>query len=83
MNTLLYAMGGESEDIFTSFIFDDGVDQNNYNRVKQKFDHHYIAKKNVIHERAKFNQRVQAQDEPVEISLQIFIVWPNSVNMDL
>ena len=59
-------MGCESEDIFTSFTFDDGADQNNYDRVKEKFDHHFIAKKNVIHERAKFNQRVQGQDEPVE-----------------
>ena len=67
MNALLYAMGGESKDIFTSFTFDDGADQNNYDRVKEKFDHHFIAKKNVIYERAKFNQRVQGQAEPVEI----------------
>ena len=66
MNALLYAMGGESEDIFTSFTFDDGTDQNNYDRVKEKFDHHFIAKKSVIYERAKFNQRVQGQDKPVE-----------------
>ena len=59
MNTLLYAMDGESEDIFTSFTIDDGADQNNYDRVKEKFDHHFIAKKNVIYERAKFNQLVQ------------------------
>ena len=66
MNALLYAMGGESEDIFTSFIFVDDADQNNYDRVKEKFDHYFIAKNNVIYERAKFNQRVQGQDEPVE-----------------
>ena len=66
MNALLHAMGGESEDIFTSFTFDDGTDQNNYDRVKEKFDHHFIAKKNVIYERAKFNQRVQGEDELVE-----------------
>ena len=58
-------MGGESEDIFTSFTFDDGADQIDYNRVKEKFDHHFMANKYVI-ERAKFNQRVQGQDEPVE-----------------
>ena len=76
-------MGGESEDVFTSFTFDDGAVQNNYDRVKEKLDHHIIGKKNVIYNRAKFNQPVQPQDEPVEISIQIFIVWPNSVNMDL
>ena len=66
MNALLYSMGGESEDIFTSFIFVDDADQNNYDRVKEKFDHYFIAQRNVIYERAKFNQRVQGQDEPVE-----------------
>ena len=56
-------MGGESEDIFTSFTFDDSADQNNYDRVN---DHHFTAKKNVICERAKFNQLELGQDEPVE-----------------
>ena len=41
MNTLLYAMGGESEDVFRSFTFDDGADQNNYDGVKEKFDHYF------------------------------------------
>ena len=66
MNTLLYAMGGKSEDIFSSFTFHDGADQNNYDHVQEKLDHHFIAKKNIIHERAKFNKRVQGQDEPME-----------------
>ena len=34
--------------------------------VKEKFDHYFIAKKKVIYERAKFNQRAQGQDELVE-----------------
>ena len=41
MNTLFYAMGGESEDIFTSFTFAAGADQSNYDHVKEKFDHHF------------------------------------------
>ena len=49
-----------------SFTFDDDAEQNNYDHVKEKFDHHFIAKKNVIYERAKFNQRVQGEDELVE-----------------
>ena len=63
VNTILYAMGGKSEDIFTSFTFDDGADQSNYNRVKEKFDHHFIANKYAIYERAKFNQRVQGRSQ--------------------
>ena len=38
MNTLLYAMGGASEDISTSFTFAAGADQNDYDDVKEKFD---------------------------------------------
>ena len=50
VNALLYALGGESEDSFTSFTFDDSADQKNYDPFKEKFDH----------------QRVQGQNEPVD-----------------
>ena len=50
VNALLYALGGESEYIFTSFTFDDSANQKNYDPFKEKFDH----------------QRVQGQDEPVD-----------------
>ena len=66
VNALLYALGGKSENIFTSFTFDDSADQKNNVPVKEKFDYHFIAKKNVIYERAKFNQRIEGQDEPVD-----------------
>ena len=41
----------------------------------KKFDGYFIPKRNVIHERAVFNSRTQAQDESIEIfirSLQDF-----------
>ena len=76
-------MGGGSEDIFTSFTFDDSADQNNYDRVKEKFDHHFTAQKNVICERAKFNQRELGQDESVENFITDLYRPANSVNMDL
>ena len=41
MNTLLYAMGGESKDIFTSFTLAAGADQSNYDHGKEKFDHNF------------------------------------------
>ena len=48
MNTLLYAMGGESENIFTSFTFAAGADQSNQNHVKEKFDHHFNDNNNNV-----------------------------------
>jgi len=32
----------------------------------EKFDDHFLPKRNIIHERAVFNQRVHKQDETVE-----------------
>ena len=37
-----------------------------YDVVKNRFENHFIAKRNVIYERAKFNVRIQNDDEPVE-----------------
>lgn len=59
-------MSGEAEDIMASFAFSEVGDAKKYDMVRGKFDSHFVAKKNVIYERAKFNQRVQRQDEPVE-----------------
>ena len=41
-------------------------DLKRYEVVKSKFENHFIAKRNVIYERAKFNLRVQNKSEPVE-----------------
>lgn len=66
VNALLYAMGVEAEDIMASFTFTEEDDAKKYDVVRAKFDSHFVVKKNVIYERAKFNQHVQGQDEPVE-----------------
>ena len=34
-----------------------------YDVVKEKFDSHFIVKRNVIYERVKFNKRVQREGE--------------------
>ena len=57
VNALIYAMGGDAEDIMASFVFADESDAHKYDAVKAKFNSHFVAKKNVIYERAKFNQR--------------------------
>lgn len=65
VNSLIYTMGDEADDIITSV----GLSQEemkSYENVKSKFENHFIAKRNVIFERAKFNFRVQNEGEPVE-----------------
>ena len=41
--------------------------ETNYAKVKEKFDQHFIVKRNVIFERAKFNMRTQEPGEPIDV----------------
>ena len=63
--TLIYSMGEEADEIFNSFTMTSD-DRKKYDAVKAKFEGHFIIKRNVIFERAKFNLRVQKQNEPVD-----------------
>ena len=65
VNTLLYSMGNEGDDILRSFSLSE-EDQKKYNTVKAKFDGHFVKRRNTIFERAKFNSRRQEQGEPVD-----------------
>ena len=58
-------MGDEADDILLSFNLSE-EDLKRYEVVKSKFENHFITKRNVIYERAKFNIRVQNESEPVE-----------------
>ncbi|XP_062849175.1 uncharacterized protein K02A2.6-like [Trichomycterus rosablanca] len=59
-------MGAEAEHIFKSFTFGSAGDGDKYAKVMAKFDEHFIPKRNVIFERAKFHSRVQLPGESVE-----------------
>ena len=59
----------EAEHKFKSFNFEEEGDEKRLNKVNGKFDEHFVPKRNVIHERAKFRQRKQQQGE----SAQVFI----------
>ena len=66
VNALIYSMGAEAEHIFKSFTFTAVGDSDKYNVVMAKFDEHFIPKRNVIYERAKFHSRAQLPGESVE-----------------
>ena len=63
VNTLVYAMGGNSVDILTSFSL--STEQFKYATVTKSFDAHFEGKVNVIYERARFNRRIQTDSESV------------------
>ena len=65
MNTLIYAMGDQADDILRSFALSE-EHRKDYATVKSTFDKHFVPRRNVIFERAKFNQRIQQEGEPVE-----------------
>lgn len=65
VNTLIYAMGDQADDILRSFTLSE-EDRKNYTAVKGMFDSHFVQRRNVIFERAKFNRRRQEEGESVE-----------------
>ena len=58
-------MGEQADDIFISFELTT-EEEKNYEEVKKKFENHFIVKRNVIFERAKFNSRNQREGESVD-----------------
>ena len=61
----MYTMGDEADDILASFGLNE-ADSKKYDVVKGKFENYFIKKRNVIFERAKFNQRIQEKGETVD-----------------
>ena len=53
VNSLLYTMGDNADDIMTSLVFDPEEDSVKYEKVKEKFDNHLVVKRNTIYERSE------------------------------
>ena len=53
VHTLIYSMGDAADDILKSFHLTE-EESKTYGTVKDKFDNHFIKKRNVIYERARF-----------------------------
>ena len=65
INMLIYAMGDQADDILNSFKLST-TQLKQYHTVKTKFDEHFVVRRNVIFERAKFNQCRQEEGETVD-----------------
>lgn len=66
VNTLIYSMGEEADDIVQSLGIS-VADQKKYDVVKKRLEDFFIIKRNVIFERAKFNLRSQQENEAVDV----------------
>ena len=65
VNTLIYTMGDDADIILLSFRLSE-ADSKNYDSVVSALDSHFVKRRNVTYERAKFNQRRQELGEPVD-----------------
>jgi len=65
VSTLIYSMGDAADDILRSFHLSE-ADSKKYNKVKSEFEAHFVQKRNVIYERARFNLRRQEEGETVD-----------------
>ena len=58
-------MGDSAEDILSSFRLTEEQGKS-YTTVVEKFEGHFVKRRNLIFERAKFNRRKQEEGEPVD-----------------
>ena len=65
VSALIYTMGREAEHVYKSFTLAEGDDAK-FDVILAKFSEHFVPKRNIIHERARFHQRIQQQGETVE-----------------
>ena len=64
VNMLMYTIGDVADDINSFKLTEE--QQKNYDTVVAKFEGHFVKKRNIIFERAKFNQRKQEESESVD-----------------
>ncbi|KAL7863391.1 hypothetical protein SRHO_G00123750 [Serrasalmus rhombeus] len=65
VNTLIYTMGEDIEDVITSLALTE-EEQEGYDVVINHLERHFVVRRNVIFEHAKFNQRHQESGETVD-----------------
>ena len=65
VNTLLYCLGDDAEDVLCSTNISE-ADGKKYNKVLENFDQFFQVQKSVIIERARFNSRNQQEGETSE-----------------
>lgn len=65
VSLLIYSMGQEAEQVYTSFDFREEEEANDYDNVLELFNEHFMPKRNVIHVRARFHSWTQMADDSV------------------
>ena len=58
ISTLIYCLGPEAEQLFKNFTFATEGDKKDPKKVMEKFDLHFIPKRNIIFERAPLQPEI-------------------------
>ncbi|UYV79219.1 hypothetical protein LAZ67_17001575 [Cordylochernes scorpioides] len=66
IDLFMYLMDNRADDIFRTFKFEKEEEATKIDSVLKAFDSHFCVRKNIIYERAKFNLRIQEDQEPVD-----------------
>ena len=82
VNTLIYSMGEAADDIVVLFGIT-AEEAKQYDFVKGKFQAHFVVKGNVIFlKEPNLTREVNRIVSPWISSLQIYIVWLNTMNLE-
>lgn len=78
VSCLIYAMGNEAENIYKSFTF---TEDGHRNDLFDEFDEYFFPRRNIIHERACFHQRVQRPGERAECFIPACTIYRSTVSL--
>ena len=68
ISDLIYCMGGKAEDVLDSLGLTED-EEKSYETVVEKLQNHFVKKRNVTFECARFGQRTQGSTESVDSSI--------------
>ena len=80
VSALIYNIGDQADNILLSFRLSD-ENKKKYDKIKAKFESHFIKCRIPIYERAKFNQRKQLPGESVDDLVLCSMDWLSIANM--
>ncbi|ROI15591.1 hypothetical protein DPX16_2538 [Anabarilius grahami] len=80
VNTLIYCMGDEADDVLKGLTLT-AEQKLIYSSVRDGFTNFFVPKKNVIYQRAKFNQRAQGPSESAIMQMKSRLDLAKAINM--
>ena len=81
VSALINTMGREAEHVLKSFTLAEGVDSK-IGVILAKVDEHFVLKRNIIHERARFHKGIKTKERWSNRSYEAFMNQLNTVILE-